>query len=247
MLASIAELEKTSSPNYRSMVIWHNVDKCTRGDTLNKMYNICTVNGLALDTFFLATNLLERVRPSKLKLNNANIHLYSLVALFTASKFYDVTYLRLKNFVLLYEVELPTDDKKKQIVSAEKTFLSAIDYNLNVPTVYTWLSLWFSRFRPEQVKRLQSLSTFLAVQYVQTCTPYFFCTKPVIQAKSVLHFSMSILRRHPLRKFEHKLIHHLLKRLLYTKPLLNDPKVLWNLVLKWVANMKLKKKYLLMV
>lgn len=204
--APLRRLERRSAGTYRSLLIWHRISKDKRKKVVINMFNTCRLFGQSLETFFLAANILERVRPSVLALNESNLGLYGLTAVYVASKFCEHNNLHIDTIVeesLCKEFDLPfssscddspeqLDIEKKTVLQAEHKLLDAIQFELHVPTLYNWLSLVWT---PKN-KRLKRVCQYLAVELVQTDTPNSLANV-LDQAKAVRKLAVSICTNTP--------------------------------------------------
>lgn len=145
--------------------------------------------GLMPETLFLTINLMDRYLSSQRGLTTVVLQLVGITAMLIASKYEETHVPCVQDFMNVSEHFYTGND----VLRMEKSMLSALEFNISVPTPYVFLNRFLKAAQAD--KQLEMMSFFLAelclVEYVMLRYP------PSMLAAAAVYTGQITLRRFP--------------------------------------------------
>lgn len=146
-------------------------------------------DGFMPETLFLTINLMDRYLSSQRGLTSVVLQLVGITAMLVASK-YEETHVPCVQYFMNICKHIYTGN---DVLQMEKMMLSALQYNISVPTPYVFLNRFLKAAQAD--KQLEMMSFFLAelclVEYVMLRYP------PSMLAAAAVYTGQFTLRRFP--------------------------------------------------
>ena len=191
---NLHDIESSSMPISIYMKSQNFINAKMRATLIDWLFEVHLKFDLQEETLFLTTNLLDRYLSTTI-IPKESLQLIGVTSMFLACKYEEIHPPDITDFVVITQ----NSYQKKEIIQTERAMLKALEYNLTVPTAYTFYQ------RYSRICKLEEVTYCIGLYLIEVSLEIyeFLKYKPSMIAASAVYLSKKIANKSKiLRKSE---------------------------------------------